>query len=65
VSGCEKNWNWLERQREVAEWAAGVHRYRFERRAEILPLPLCSHAVLGTEVAGMASIRRATAATDG
>jgi len=38
---------WPEQEREVAEHGMERgHRKRFEQRAEILPLPLCSHALV-------------------
>jgi len=48
VSRCEKNWlEW-----EVAERGTGSHRNRFDRRAEILPLPLRSHALMQASIFG-------------
>jgi len=53
VRGCEQNWLQWQQSRIgrslSAEWS-GSHRNRFERRAEILPLPLRWHALFITSI---------------
>jgi len=51
VSGCEKTvWSGIGAAKGGCEAGnragSGIHKNRLERRAEILPLPLRSHALL-------------------